>query len=772
MKKFIAIMAAVCIICSQSVCLASIDDDPRYYKKEIYSLGFDGADTDAELTKTNAAVMSSWKNGYAGSAGLTIGNGKATFVWSVSNNAPGREGDNALKIAYDLSNTSSSDGNNYLEIPTLKLNPNYLDAESVSSGSGGYVKFGFDFYTDGKSDIKLTTSRVFSSNSSDSISEVNLQNICVIGADGALRMFGASAANAIANLGDIADAWHRIEFVLGGDNSYYVMFDGDEIVAPTDIGYYSGQSFRGIKTVRICSYGTAKTSSVKYFDNISYDVYTDALEDYEPPQIRFNNFESGTDIELVEEESYVLDITAKTSYPDRIMIYLDGDVVGEYEGISCSYTYIGEPGEHTVEAEAIDALGNAGERASVIFLVSEKPIDTTVDKKIPIWSEDYEGYRTGQTTIGSYVGLFHKNGYSRAVSIDDEHGTSLSLGIEEDLKSDSGEYANFENTSPNAHVMFETDFYVEDYPATGADIRFSLIESSSIQMTLFTMGTIAKRDNDTRSYSTKEWHKLVCDFDMRTKIYSVYIDGSVFLKNRDMAAEKPNFNALNYIRCYGPAKDGVQTYIAFDNTSLYLVESYSILSIEGSDEGIVRADDKELKLNLSDRINGSGLSVENVVISDSESELRIESVKYNKDSKSITVKLKDALESGKKYKAVISGDVQTAGGEPIGENVVKAFYTEDDAALTIKDALMSGNKIKMNVFKLSYDADTAYAIITAWNGNSFKGMKIDELSIDKDVNNFEITTDFVSGADIFRIYIIDSFEKFNVLVNDECLLTK
>ena len=46
----------------------------------------------------------------------------------------------------------------------------------------------------------------------------------------------------------------------------------------------------------------------------------------------------------------------------------------------------------------------------------------SADMLTKLWSEDYEGYSTGQNKVSDNIALVQKNGYSEAVTVDREHG--------------------------------------------------------------------------------------------------------------------------------------------------------------------------------------------------------------------------------------------------------------------------------------------------------------------------------------------------------------
>lgn len=836
------------IVVSENISDETVDlnQDIIYGGKEVYNIDFNNASTKT-TNSSNEAIMSSWlPEGYTRMLFITKGSGTDDFLYGATDRLDD-EGNKALKVSTPSTLTSDV-SNNYLDIRTAGMNPDFPDTESTSTGDNGYVEFSFDFCTDLNSNIRLTVGRYWCSDSEGNLSEVNKQDFMYLNTNGALKLFGNTIKT--FDVDEIKNSWHNIKVMLTSDNKYQVFFDGEAVNELSDVNYGSGLSFRSIREFRLYNVGAPGVASEKYYDNFKYVVYTDVTDQYEPPMISFGDTYSPI-INLEENESYLIKLVGESVCPEKINIYVDGELVEEYYGSEYEYKYIGTPGEQLVEAELVDTIGNVSERIVITFEVAkkiaisgefnngetsgeysddetrtvnfkataEKGLDriefyvngeyaatsndeetefsfeefgsgqlnitavvynvegdskefeyvanVSMERLSVLWSEDYEAYVTGTTKISDYVQIAHKNGYSKAVKVDSEHGTSMALGIEQDLGSDSGEYVNFHNPRGKEHIIFETDFYVSDYPAENAYIRLTMVQESSVQNSNFMLiGSTINKGQTKLNYETKVWNHLKFDIDMVNKVYSVFVNDVPFVTNISLAKEKPNFESLNYIRFYGPSKDGVPCYIAFDNTKLRAYESYTITSVgsgDGSEE--ITTSDSEINIYLSEGINPDTLSTDKITIKNGDSIVRIKEVLYDENEKCITARLDDVLIGGREYNVELSETLETAFGEVLGSGMNTTFTVKSNQKLFLLTTKYNGDTLTASL--TSTEDIQAYIILSVWDEALCKGEAMVPVSINAgDVVNAEIALPFADSGDSIEIYAIESLTEFEMLTDD------
>lgn len=816
-----------------------------YSRNEIYSIDFDNAVNDV-ITESNDSIMRSWlKSGYERKIAISNKNSSLTYGAVI---APRRMDNKVLKI----SSPSLSSGvvNNYLGITTAGLNPLYPDSNSISVGENGYAELSFDFYTDFASNIRLAVGRYFCEGSDGKISEVNKQDLLYIRTNGQVDVFSGNAVT--LDTEEYKDSWHNIKIKFTSDNKYQVFIDDEAINELTSVSYGSGKYFRGIKDIRLYNIAEAGVASNKYYDNICYTTYTDVTDEYMPPSVSFDGNVGGV-VNLEHGESYTVKIKAESVCPDKINVYIDGELKESFLSGSCEYEYTAEEGEHILEAESVDMMGNISERIKLKFIVSEKitifgefnggeqsgeysgnderklmfsaSCDDGFEKTVfsvngrevftsyetetefdfseygageleitavvyntlgeskefcfnayvsagmitKLWSEEYESYLTGQNKVSDNIALVQKNGYSEAVTLDTEHGKSLALGIETDLGSDSGNYANFYNPRGYGHIVFETDFYVSDFPADDAYIRFSMVQSETsgnIQNSSFLqIGNTVNKGSSEISYQKGQWYRLSLDIDMEQKLYSIYVDSKPLVENINIKSEKSNFERLDYIRVYGPSKAGVPCFIAFDNTSLSVYESHTISKITNTSGEAVSSSDREIKVYLSSPVNPQSLTPETVTLKGTAGNIKTGKVSYNEEENCIILTLSEVLIPGRTYVINISSQTETSGGNAIGEEMNKPFTVKSDSLVQVENAVCVNGELKLNV--TATENKNTYAVVTVWDGEIFKGINIFPMTFSSTEINEELSeVGFTEAGNEIQICIVENMSDFTLLTDD------
>ncbi|MBQ8526616.1 MAG: hypothetical protein IJ460_07880 [Clostridia bacterium] len=481
----------------------------------------------------------------------------------------------------------------------------------------------------------------------------------------------------------------------------------------------------------------------------------------------FGEFDGGASSDSYTDSdtrSVVFDATCEEGF-EKTEIYVNGKLAGTYydEIIDFDFSSFGT-GTIEITAVVYDAEGKS------------KAFDYTADvlmsRLTVIWNEDYEKYTTGTTSLSSgNVQIVHKNGYSKAVTTDESHGTSMALGIEQDLGSDSGEYVNFVNPRPNSHVVFETDFYVSDYPADDAHIRVCMIESGSVQNNnIIRLGSNIYRTGAEMEYSTGTWYKLCIDFNMPEGTYSIYINGEPYITDVEFRKEKSNFTNLNYIRIYGPAKDGVPCYIAFDNTSLSVYESYSVDSVTGVDSEEICGGDNSFNITLSEQVNPDSLLAERITVSNGDITWRVADTSYNQESNTITVFLKDRLIGGREYRLELSGEIETSSGTMLGDKLLSGFFAESEASVGLVSSEFGGDSLTIELDAAK--EGTAYVVYSAWNGDTFRGSAVKSADLTAGTNEISLPVPFAKSGDTVQLCIVESLANFKLLTDDIITVTK
>lgn len=876
--KILSVITASILVFSSVAVNATIpDDDNIYVTREIYNLDFTGANITETVTKATTdeekAVVMTWQP-----AKLDGSNVFTDFGGVNSAHTYGVVKDDAVKADEILKLTASAaSSNSYVDIKSDAANSDYYIKDK------GLLSFSFDFYANGTK-VLLRAARTVGEAEDGTRYTVKDegQRLIEISSDAKLNVFGATYGETL-QLPMYSDQenkvyghdnkWHKIELLMNSKNKYQIYFDDEPLnngqwfwfrtkgAADGNINCTFGDeetgfknlSFRGFTTIRLYNcHGAA--SATQYYDNFNYTVYDNITDDYELPKVSIKNASNMINIE--EDGEFDFEFETYSVCPDKIRVYVDNELMGEYNGKECRYTYAPKAtGRHIISAEAVDLQGAVSEKCSVTVMVSPKSVITgafnggevsgtysesdtrtvlfetecvngfakaefyinhvkcaestetvteidfsdsgsgnilieavvydslgktksfsytatvSLGRSTLLWSENYSSYMdAGNSSIGSMINLTAKNGYHAPVNVDSEHGTSLALGIEQDNGSDTGAYVNFSNPMGTAHIAFETEFYISDYPGEAEtqrkEIHFDMVESGSVQNAMFKINSSEiYKGSVAMPYERGKWYNLKIDFDIPNKLYSIYIDGEVFVKNIDLFAEKSDFTSLNTIRCYGPGVATIPCFIAFDNTSITNYENYGIESVSNANDSTqITVNDKTLKLKLSQGILQKSLDVKKIIVAGDEGTINIKSVEYDEKNITVILTLSDSLIGGKNYNVSISGDVLSESGIALGNAISTSFSVIDNSMINIDYSQYSDDGLLLYI--ASETKKNAYIVVTAWNGKRYLDMKIKKVDFISGMNDVFVPLDFEDSNISLNIYILDSLYNGNMLIRD------
>lgn len=466
------------------------------------------------------------------------------------------------------------------------------------------------------------------------------------------------------------------------------------------------------------------------------------------------------------DEKAVLFETECINGLERVEFYVNGRKVLENTEAVTVFDF-SEQGAGTLSVTAV-VYDTEGKSKSFSYTANVALNNSTL-----LWNEDFVSYTDEESSsVGSNVNFNTKNGYHRPVCVDDEHGTSLALGIEQDNGSDTGAYVNFVNPKETQHIVFETEFYISDYPAEGEarkeEIHFDMYESGSVQNAVFSINSSdIYKGSEKISYEKEKWYKLKMDFDIPNKRYSVYIDGTALAENVDLSAEKSTFLSLKAIRCYGPGVADIPCFIAFDNAKITLLESHGITDIvnDGSESEISTLT-KTIRVKLSQGLLGESLNTERVKVYGENGNLHIKNIEYNEENSEIIITLSDSFLAGKQYSVWISGDAVSDTGNVLGTELSKSFYVINDSAVNIDSAEHKNGILSLYLSGNHSETTEAYVVVTAWSGKKYLGMTIQKATLSSNVEKVTVETDFSASAQKLEIYIVDSLINANMMVND------
>ncbi len=332
------------------------------------------------------------------------------------------------------------------------------------------------------------------------------------------------------------------------------------------------------------------------------------------------------------------------------------------------------------------------------------------------------------TNLKSGIVMYPQRGYVKVEQIDEEHGNSLLVGIEdadESIGLGNLPYINIPLGGISDEFSLFCDLYI-DAKENSNDKRLSIYQASGNETMLLRFGdqmTLGANNASPTPYETGKWYSFRIDIDIVNHTAAVYRDGAQI----GTVALGANMTAGNFIRLYGPRNDTVPSFTAMDN--LRVVKYFripAIVSVDG--DNVVSASAESFTVQMDDVLFGSSINAESVWLQDNAgSRTSVKDAKWSAADKTITVTPARKLASGSNYSFVLGGTVELSAGVPIRYPVRAAFRTAPEG-VEIQTAQFSEEAgMKKAVVTLVNATDAAangYVVMTLWNGNEFCGMAV------------------------------------------------
>lgn len=355
--------------------------------------------------------------------------------------------------------------------------------------------------------------------------------------------------------------------------------------------------FKGIKQLwfqnfQKGAFDAAKANaSATYFDNITvgnmgktkkFDI---EILDNDEPVIAIEGAKDGD--EFGGDSLPVVTATASDDYGiEKFEYYFDGELIetaGENNTIVASFDDV-TGGKHTLKFVTEDIYGLTVEKTIEISFV--------VNIENVVYSNDFEKY-TGGIPSDFPQGTTNNHGYISAVTVDEEHGTSLAVGVSSDVD-ESGEKENWNsgggntawvgipvNNATPAHTVY--DFNISTRPAkyseengwqtthddfyriyfrTAGETNVLYIRPDYIELMGFTMEI-----GDAKiPYDTNKWYSMDVYTNPGSKTFDITIkEGDTILAKGTNNAYKGDLVAL---RVAGPYHGLSAGHIAIDNLEI------------------------------------------------------------------------------------------------------------------------------------------------------------------------------------------------------------
>lgn len=447
------------------------------------------------------------------------------------------------------------------------------------------------------------------------------------------------------------------------------------------------------------------------------DKITVVFEENDAPNITMTGLEdrySGID----GEEIWIS--VSDSNGIDRMEIYLNDELY--YEGnettklISLSgFAY----GAYTMRVTAYDAYGLSDTR-EIEFSVIGFQHDV-------LYRDDFSTYTTTaqSTTLTSGILLAGQRGYVKPDVIDEEHKTSLIIGMDEvnpGFNEGDRPYAGIDTCMCSGKNICEFEMYIDETPVQASPGTVTLKQAGGAEAVIATI-----YDGQFHFYGvnvpfeTKKWYTISVEIDVAGHKYSISLNDGAEDRKVVSNAGLPNaMTVCNWLRVGGPTDNSVKTFYALDNVMVYQEIIYPVITSIGyngiADTDRVICNPDTIDIYLSAPL--ANVVKENVLISDNGIPVAIEEAEYDAEANCVRVKLKNKLRSNVRYTAAILKGTKAENGSGIDRDIVSGFTTMLEGS-DIVSAVYSDGNIKFTVRSNSSDEEKLYAVAAVYNGDKF-----------------------------------------------------
>ena len=406
--------------------------------------------------------------------------------------------------------------------------------------------------------------------------------------------------------------------------------------------------------------------------------------------------------------------------------YADGVLEATFEDASATLSLDGlSGGEHTLRFVATDIYGAKSELVYTITIESVQMVLSYENK--------FETYNGANTLPASCLGG-PQRGYLDVVTIDEEHGKSLAIGIDtinESFNTDNTAYVGFPGGGAAGGVNIEFDIYINERPADIEKNRYRMSFRTANNETSFFFITANEmqfcQTNNTADlkvpYEIKTWYHVSINVNATALTFNMTIsDGADF--NYTYAGQlNKNSGVLNHFRVFGPAFDDVPTFAAVDN----MIIRKKLELPEFVFEEKVPQGKTNFSFSLTQPLMATDVIADAFTLSDEYGKIGIEAVSY--DGTNVTVTTASPLRSNMKYKITIDENVRYTAGVPLGVKCEGEFVT-DCGNLDVTDAWFMGDSFNLYVTNTTGDEKEIAVVLQSWKNGKITASEVVNVTVD------------------------------------------
>lgn len=490
------------------------------------------------------------------------------------------------------------------------------------------------------------------------------------------------------------------------------------------------------------------SSAIIYIDDVQMDAgYTVNGGSKIKPTITVDGIKDGETLENVQELSAVINASDDTSVVS-MDIYHNNELV---DSVSDGRYLLNlsdlDTGDHILYITAIDTDGNVGQktiRFSVSWVLQNH-----------VYSEDFSQYNVtaGDTSLPSGITAYSQRGYVKAHKVDDEHGTSMAIGIDTvnpGFNAGDRPYTNLVVQDVAGSVTVEFDLYIEKsaQEASPFQISFKQQGGTDCYVASFVDGQF-RVGSAIVDCSEQTWYTCILKINVAKHTFDVQFYPAEGEPKTIVTASpfSGDIDTLWSVRLWGPGEDIVPTFMAVDNVNVVKKSDLPVITEIGNDgqknNFTVSNDSDNVEIYMSEPVRASSLKPESITIKDIDGRsVPVADVTVNRETGVITAALGKKLKSNTEYETEISKDVILDNLDmTIGRSVKGSFKTTHgdielvDVNFTVsQDNVFAEGCLKNN----TTTAKNVELIISVFNQGTFVRMQHKKICIGAGIETEEV----------------------------------
>lgn len=497
------------------------------------------------------------------------------------------------------------------------------------------------------------------------------------------------------------------------------------------------------ETIRVMAAAYDEYGGVSYSPEVTVEI-----KDHNAPELFVSGIDSGAKYGTSELPTAEISATDDNGIK-MIEVYADGRLLRSSQSDTLSFSLSElSAGAHTLKVSASDIYGLVTSKDYAVEIVSDTLIES--------YRNDFSTYK-GNNTLPDGMAGGSQRGYLDVGTIDEEHGKSLLIGIDEaDLSfaETNTAYVGIPTGDVTGTVEVEFEMNISAKPAS--NYRFSTKRTGGAEnVILFITPTSIRLCNKnwspskTMDYTPGEWYRFKLSVDVPNRKYVVSVTDKNGNGESETGTLDSGYDVLNYVRVFGPADDSIKSFVAVDNVLVQQAMPFPTLTIEEN----IPYQAESVTITSSQTLNTSDLNKENITLSDAFGKVAVRSVMAT-DGKTIVITPAVSLRSSMEYKVTISPNVRYSAGIPIGAAIDGYFRT------TAKDFDILSGGFDGGVFTFkavnSGEEKAVTVIVQKWTSDGeCRSVSAREVLVQSGEDEYSVAVPAVSGGDYVTVYIWD-----------------